>query len=123
MTLDLGKIVTTTRMDPRAVERFATLLNEHGSAAYGDEWWPGRADAWMDDGRMLSDFCDGELAISSERECAEVIDLFERYGRTKFGSGRFGPEFDLTDAQGTIGPRKAARLRAISDRARDVLAA
>lgn len=113
-----------TRLNARTVERYATLLNEHGSSLYGDEWWPGNSAPWMDDGERLDAFCEhGADVPLDEREAARIVDMFERYGRSKFGSGRFGPEFDLMDARSTIGARKARRLHAISDRAQELLKA
>ncbi len=112
------------RMDRRTVGRFASLINEHGSALYGDEWWPGNAAPWIDQGARLDDFCENDHdGPMDERRCAEIIDLYERYGRAKFGSGAFGEEFDLSGAYVTIGSRRARRLREISDRAHEILKA
>lgn len=114
----------TVRMDRRTVDRFATLINEHGSELYGDEWWPGNAAPWIEQGSRLDEFCEnGDDGPIDERRCAEVVDLFERYGYAKFGSGAFGEEFDLSGACTTIGARKAKRLREISDRAHEILKA
>lgn len=34
--------------DPRtSAERVIELLNQYGQAKFGDEWWPGNADAWL----------------------------------------------------------------------------
>lgn len=112
--------MTHGRLGRMETRRFASLMNAHGSAAYGDEWWPGRADAWMgDDGHELSRLCDRIDAGEpfDRTSAARTIVLFQRYGDAKFGSGSFGPSFDISDATRTLGAAGARRLRDLATRA------
>jgi hypothetical protein len=33
------------------LRRTVELLNEYGTAKFGDEWWPGNAGGWLSDGK------------------------------------------------------------------------
>lgn len=111
-----------TRLNTAAIERFATLLNEFGQAQYGDEWWPGNASRWMDDGEALEVYCEqGWTTSFSEPAAANIVRLFIAYAEAKFSGPHFGPAFDLSDAHAVLGKRKASRLHAINDRANEIL--